>query len=95
LAKWRGHSRNCNVATDRALVALGGRRRSRCGGNPSAGVAAEGRQGSRRLIAKLKKVAPQATEEHIKVHRSWSSYQSVDNGDRHQITHIIVKPDNR
>jgi hypothetical protein len=31
-------------------------------------------------VAKLKKVAPEVTEDHLKVHRPWGSYQSVDNG---------------
>jgi mannose-1-phosphate guanylyltransferase/mannose-6-phosphate isomerase len=37
----------------------------------------------KRLIAKLKTVAPHVTKEHLKVHRPWGSYQSVDNGERH------------
>ena len=51
--------------------------------------------GLKRLVAKVKTVAPQVTEEHIKVHRPWGSYQSVDNGDRHQVKRIIVKPGGR
>src|SRR5207244_1281782 len=51
--------------------------------------------GLKRLVAKLKTVAPQLTEDHIKVHRPWGSYQSVDNGDRHQVKRIIVKPGGR
>jgi mannose-1-phosphate guanylyltransferase/mannose-6-phosphate isomerase len=54
---------------------------------------ASGRE--KRLVAKLKTVAPQVTEEHIKVHRPWGSYQSVDNGERHQVKRIIVKPGGR
>src|SRR5271170_2675000 len=34
--------------------------------------------GLRRLVKKLKDVAPAVTEEHLKVHRPWGSYQSVD-----------------
>ena len=51
--------------------------------------------GLKRLVAKLKTVAPQITEEHLKVHRPWGSYQSVDNGDRHQVKRIVVKPGGR
>ena len=29
------------------------------------------------------------------MHRPWGSYQSVDNGDRHQVKRIIVKPGSR
>ena len=51
--------------------------------------------GPKRLVAKLKTVAPQVTEDHLKVHRPWGSYQSVDNGKRHQVKRIIVKPGQR
>jgi mannose-6-phosphate isomerase-like protein (cupin superfamily) len=49
----------------------------------------------KRLVAQLKTVAPHVTEEHLKVHRPWGSYQSVDMGDRHQVKRIIVKPGGR
>src|SRR3954471_7139199 len=90
-------SRNCNVVTDKALVALEGV-------DDLVVVAAQdavlvSRQkdanGLKRLVAKLKAVAPQVTEDHIRVHRPWGSYQSVDNGDRHQVKRIIVKPGGR
>ena len=29
------------------------------------------------------------------MHHPWGSYQSVDNGDRHQVKRIIVKPGSR
>ena len=32
--------------------------------------------GLRRLVSKLKDVAPTVTEDHLKVHRPWGSYQS-------------------
>jgi mannose-1-phosphate guanylyltransferase/mannose-6-phosphate isomerase len=43
-----------------------------------------------RLVAKVKTAAPQVTDDHLKVHRPWGSYQSVDVGDRHQVKRIIV-----
>jgi mannose-6-phosphate isomerase-like protein (cupin superfamily) len=43
----------------------------------------------------LKTIASQVTEDHLKVHRPWGSYQSVDNGDRHQVKRIVVKPGGR
>ena len=49
--------------------------------------------GLKRLVAKLKAIAPEVAESHIKMHRP--SYQSVDNGDRHQVKRIIVKPGGR
>ena len=59
------------------------------------GAAQKDANGLKRLVAKLKTVAPQVTEQHIKVHRPWGSYQSIDNGDRHQVKRIIVKPGHR
>jgi len=43
-------------------------------------------------VRKLKEVAPNVTEEHLKVHRPWGSYQSIDQGQRFQVKRIIVKP---
>jgi len=90
-------SRNCNVATDKALVALEGVDDLVVVATEDAVLVSRQKDanGLRRLVAKLKTVAPQVTEEHLKVHRPWGSYQSVDNGDRHQVKRIIVKPGNR
>jgi mannose-1-phosphate guanylyltransferase/mannose-6-phosphate isomerase len=90
-------SRNCNVATDRALVALEGVDDLVVVATQDAVLVSRQKDanGLKRLVAKLKTVAPQVTEEHIKVHRPWGSYQSVDNGDRHQVKRIIVKPGGR
>jgi mannose-1-phosphate guanylyltransferase/mannose-1-phosphate guanylyltransferase/mannose-6-phosphate isomerase len=51
--------------------------------------------GLKRLVNKLRSVAPQVTEDHIKVHRPWGSYQSLGIGDRHQVKRIIVKAGGR
>ena len=51
--------------------------------------------GLKRLVPKLKTVAPQVAEDHLKVHRPWGSYQSVDMGDRHQVKRIEVNPGGR
>jgi mannose-1-phosphate guanylyltransferase / mannose-6-phosphate isomerase len=51
--------------------------------------------GMRRLVKTLKQVAPNVTEQHLKVHRPWGSYQSIDNGQRHQVKRIVVKPGGR
>src|SRR5262249_40918116 len=42
----------------------------------------ENGDGLRRLVQQLKKVAPTVTEEHLKVHRPWGSYQAIDSGSR-------------
>src|SRR6266850_91988 len=68
-------------------------------GNAAQGAAVVSRQkdanGLKRLVAKLKTVAPQVTEDHLKVHRPWGNYQSIDAGDRHQVKRIVVKPGSR
>lgn len=91
------NSRNCNVLTDRALVALEGVEDLVVVATQDAVLVSrqENAFGLKRLVAKLKKVAPQVTEDHIRVHRPWGTYQSVDNGDRHQVKRIIVKPGGR
>jgi mannose-1-phosphate guanylyltransferase / mannose-6-phosphate isomerase len=90
-------SRNCNVSTDRALVALEGVDDLVVVATQDAVLVSRQKDanGLKRLVAKLKTVAPEVTENHIKVHRPWGSYQSVDNGDRHQVKRIIVKPGGR
>ena len=90
-------SRNCNVTTDRALVALEGVDDLVVVATQDAVLVSRQKDanGLKRLVAKLKTVAPEVTEEHIKVHRPWGSYQSVDNGERHQVKRIVVKPGGR
>src|SRR5947207_4874280 len=90
-------SRNCNVTTDKALVALEGVDDLVVVATQDAVLVSRQKDANalKRLVAKLKTVAPQVTEDHIRVHRPWGSYQSVDNGDRHQVKRIIVKPGGR
>jgi len=90
-------SRNCNVSTDKALVALEGVDDLVVVATEDAVLVSRQKDanGLKRLVGRLKSVAPQVTEGHLKVHRPWGSYQSVDNGDRHQVKRIIVKPGSR
>src|ERR1700730_3236773 len=90
-------SRNCNVTTDKALVALEGVDDLVVVATQDAVLVSRQKDanGLKRLVAKLKTVAPQVTEDHLKVHRPWGSYQSIDNGDRHQVKRIVVKPGGR
>jgi mannose-1-phosphate guanylyltransferase/mannose-6-phosphate isomerase len=90
-------SRNCNVSTDKALVALEGVDDLVIVATQDAVLVSRQKDagGLKRLVAKLKKVAPQLIESHLKVHRPWGSYQSVDNGERHQVKRIMVKPGER
>jgi mannose-1-phosphate guanylyltransferase / mannose-6-phosphate isomerase len=90
-------SRNCNVSTDKALVALEGVDDLVVVATQDAVLVSRQKDanGLKRLVAKLKTIAPEVTEDHIKVHRPWGSYQSVDNGQRHQVKRIVVKPGSR
>ena len=90
-------SRNCNVSSEKALVALEGVDDLVIVATEDAVLVSRQKDanGLKRLVAKLKTVAPQVTEDHLKVHRPWGSYQSVDNGERHQVKRIIVKPGRR
>lgn len=90
-------TRNCNVTTDHALVALEGVDDLVVVATADAVLVSrqQDANGLKRLITKLKAVAPKVTEEHLKVHRPWGSYQSVDNGERHQVKRIVVKPGGR
>ncbi len=88
---------NCNVSTDKALVALEGVDDLVVIATEDAVLVSRQKEPGalKRLVSKLKKTAPQVTENHLKVHRPWGSYQSLDTGDRHQVKRIIVKPAGR
>jgi mannose-1-phosphate guanylyltransferase / mannose-6-phosphate isomerase len=90
-------SRNCNVSTDRALVALEGVDDLVVVATQDAVLVSRQKDanGLKRLVAKLKAFAPQVTEEHLRVHRPWGSYQSLHTGDRHQVKRIVVKAGDR
>jgi mannose-1-phosphate guanylyltransferase/mannose-6-phosphate isomerase len=88
---------NCNVSTDKTLVALEGVEDLVVVATQDAVLVSRQKDSSalKRLVAKLKKQAPELTEDHLKVHRPWGSYQSLDIGDRHQVKRIIVKAGGR
>lgn len=90
-------SRNCNVSTDKALVALEGVDDLVVVATQDAILVSRQSDpnGLKRLVGKLRTIAPQVTEDHIKVHRPWGSYQSLDTGERHQVKRIIVKAGGR
>jgi len=90
-------SRNCNVSTDKALVALEGVDDLVVVATEDAVLVSRQKDanGLKRLVAKVKTVAAEVTQNHLKVHRPWGSYQSVASGDRHQVKRIIVKAGER
>jgi mannose-1-phosphate guanylyltransferase/mannose-6-phosphate isomerase len=51
--------------------------------------------GLRKVVGKLREVAPALTQDHLKVHRPWGSYQSLDLGERYQVKRIVVKQGGR
>ncbi|MBN9585521.1 MAG: mannose-1-phosphate guanylyltransferase/mannose-6-phosphate isomerase [Afipia sp. 62-7] len=90
-------SRNCNVSTDKALVALEGVDDLVVIATQDAILVSRQNDpnGLKRLVGKLKTVAPQVTEDHLRVHRPWGSYESLDIGERHQVKRIVVKAGGR
>jgi mannose-1-phosphate guanylyltransferase / mannose-6-phosphate isomerase len=90
-------SRGSYVTTDRQVVALFGVDNLVVVTTDDAVLVAkrEDGDGLRRLVKKLKEVTPKITEEHLKVHRPWGSYQSIDQGARFQVKRIIVKQGGR
>src|SRR5258708_38238101 len=64
-------SRNCNASTDRALVALEGVDDLVVVATQDAVLVSRHKDanGLKRLVARLKTIAPEVTEDHIRVHR--------------------------
>jgi mannose-1-phosphate guanylyltransferase / mannose-6-phosphate isomerase len=87
----------CYVAAEKQLVALFGLRDVVVVATADAVLVArrEDADGLRRVVAKLKDVAPAVTEDHLKVHRPWGSYQALDQGERFQVKRIVVKQGGR
>ena len=90
-------SRGSYAATGKQLVALFGVENLVVVATDDAVLVAkrEDGDGMRRLVQRLKETSPKVTEEHLKVHRPWGSYQSVDEGARFQVKRIVVKPGSR
>ena len=90
-------SRGSYAASDKQLVALYGVDNLIVVATDDAVLVArrDDGDGLRRLVKQVKEVAPKVTEEHLKVHRPWGSYQSVDQGNRFQVKRIVVKPGGR
>ena len=90
-------ARGSYVATEKQLVALYGVENLVVVATDDAVLVArrDDGDGLRRLVHKLKEVAPAVIEEHLKVHRPWGSYQSIDMGERFQVKRIAVKPGGR
>ena len=90
-------SRGCCVATEKQLVALLGVDNLVVVTTDDAVLVTKREDSDRvkHLVNKLKTIAPAVIEEHLKVHRPWGSYQSIDHGERFQVKRIVVKQGGR
>jgi mannose-1-phosphate guanylyltransferase / mannose-6-phosphate isomerase len=90
-------TRGSYVATEKQLVALLGLENVVVVTTADAVLVARREQsdGLRRVVGKLREVAPALTEDHQKVHRPCGSYQSLDQGERYQVKRIVVKQGGR
>jgi len=90
-------ARDCYVASEKQLVALLGLEDVVVVTTDDAVLVArrENGEGLRQVVQKLKDVAPALIEDHLKVHRPWGSYQSLDHGPRYQVKRIVVKQGGR
>jgi mannose-1-phosphate guanylyltransferase/mannose-6-phosphate isomerase len=87
------NSRNCYAASDKQFVALHGLENITVVTTEDAILVAnrENAGGLRPVVQQIKQLAPSLTEDHLKVHRPWGSYQSLDQGPRYQVKGIVVK----
>ncbi len=90
-------TRNSYASSEKALVALFGVEDLVVVASEDAILIAKrsDTNGMKRLVEKLKDIAPAVTVDHIKMHRPWGNYQSLDNGDRYQVKRIVVKKGGR
>jgi mannose-1-phosphate guanylyltransferase / mannose-6-phosphate isomerase len=87
----------CYAATEKQLVALHGVQNLVVVATADAVLVAprERADALRQLVGELKAAAPAVTEDHLKAHRPWGSYQSLDQGERFQVKRIVVKQGGR
>jgi mannose-1-phosphate guanylyltransferase/mannose-6-phosphate isomerase len=90
-------ARNSHVASEKQVVALLGLDNVVVVTTDDAVLVAnrQGGDGLRRIVERLRQVAPTLTQDHLKVHRPWGSYQSLDLGARYQVKRIVVRQGGR
>ncbi len=90
-------TQNSFVSSEKPLVALFGVRDIVVVASEDAVLIADRKNTAemKRLVGRLKEVAPAVTVDHIQVHRPWGNYQSLDNGARYQVKRIVVKKGGR
>jgi mannose-1-phosphate guanylyltransferase/mannose-1-phosphate guanylyltransferase/mannose-6-phosphate isomerase len=91
------NARNSYVSAEKQLVALSGLDNVVVVATDDAILVArrEDGEGLRQVVKKVNSVVPTLTQDHLKVHRPWGSYKSVDQGDRFQVKRIVVKQGGR
>jgi mannose-1-phosphate guanylyltransferase/mannose-6-phosphate isomerase len=91
------NSRGSYVSAEKQLVALSGLDNVVVVATDDAILVArrEDGEGLRQVVKRVTSVAPTLTQDHLKVHRPWGSYRSVDQGDRFQVKRIVVKQGGR
>ncbi len=91
------NSKSSYASSDKALVGLFGVENLVVVSSEDAVLVANRQSvdGMRQLVHRLKEVAPKITEEHLRVHRPWGYYHSLDSGNRYQVKRILVKPGGR
>jgi len=91
------NSRGSYVSTEKQLVAVYGLDNVVVATTDDAVLVARLNDGDglRKVVQKLKEVAPALTADHLKVHRPWGNYQSIDLGERFQVKRIVVKQGGR
>jgi len=87
-------SHNCYVVTDKAVVGLEGVEDLVVVSTTDAVLISRqaNANGLKRLVAKLKTVAPNVTNDHVTALHPWGSYRSLDAGERYNIRHVIINP---
>jgi mannose-1-phosphate guanylyltransferase/mannose-6-phosphate isomerase len=90
-------SRNSYVSSEKPLVVLFGAENLVVIASEDAVLIAnrEHTAEMKKLVQKLKEVAPSVTVDHIRMHRPWGNYQSLDSGARYQVKRIVVKKGGR
>ena len=91
------NTRGSYVSTEKQLVALSGLENVVVVSTDDAILVArrEDTESLRQVVGKLKQSVPAITEDHLKVHRPWGSYQTLDLGARFQVKRIVVKQGGR
>jgi mannose-1-phosphate guanylyltransferase/mannose-6-phosphate isomerase len=90
-------ARNCYAASEKALVSLFGVEDIVVVATEDA-ILVAGRDdtaGIKKLVQKLHEIAPAVTVDHLRVHRPWGNYQSLDSAERYQVKRIVVKKGGR